>query len=53
MEAAALYANAAYLNKKALCILTISDSLVSEEVTTSDEREKTFTDMIKIALEIA
>ncbi|MCL2322447.1 MAG: purine-nucleoside phosphorylase [Oscillospiraceae bacterium] len=53
MEAAALYANAAYLNKKALCILTISDSLVSEEVTTSEDREKTFTDMIRIALEIA
>lgn len=53
MEACALYANAAYLNKKALCILTISDSLISEEATTSEEREKTFTDMMKIALEIA
>ena len=53
MEAAALYANAAYLHKKALCILTISDSLVTEEVTTAEERERTFTDMMKIALEIA
>ncbi len=53
MEAAALYANAAFLNKSALCILTVSDSLVNSEETTPYEREKTFTDMMKIALEIA
>ena len=53
MEAAALYMNAARLGAKALTILTISDHLVTHEVTTSEEREKTFTDMMKIALELA
>ncbi len=53
MEAAALYMNAAKLNKKALCILTVSDHFVHPEVTTSEEREKTFTDMMKIALQSA
>lgn len=53
MEAAALYMNAAKLNKKALCILTVSDHFVHPEITTSEEREKTFTDMMKIALQSA
>ncbi len=53
MEAAALYMNAARLNANALAILTVSDSLVTNEETTAEEREKTFTDMIKIALELA
>ena len=53
MEAAALYMNAARLNAKALTILTISDDMNSSEVTTSEEREKTFTDMMKIALALA
>ncbi len=53
MEAAALYMNAARLGKKALCILTVSDHFVHEEATTSEEREKTFTDMMKIALELS
>lgn len=53
MEAAALYMNAAYLKKKALCILTVSDHFVYDEMTSSDDREKTFTDMIKIALDFA
>lgn len=53
MEAAALYMNAAYLRAKALCILTISDHFITEEQSTADEREKTFTDMMKIALELA
>ncbi|MGL4972470.1 MAG: purine-nucleoside phosphorylase [Culicoidibacterales bacterium] len=53
MEAAALYMTAAHLGAKALCILTVSDSLVTWEETTAEEREKTFTDMMKIALEIA
>ena len=53
MEAAALYMNAARLGAKALTILTISDSLVTETGTTSEEREKTFTSMMKIALELA
>ena len=53
MEAYGLFATAAYLNKKALTILTVSDSLVSNEVTTSEEREKTFTSMMEIALDLA
>lgn len=53
MEAAALYMNAARLGANALTILTVSDSLVTHEVTTSEEREKTFTDMMEIALELA
>lgn len=53
MEAAALYMNAARLGKNALCILTISDLLSTGEETTSAEREKTFTDMMEVALETA
>jgi purine-nucleoside phosphorylase len=53
MEAAALYMNAAKLGANALAILTVSDSIVTHEMTTSDEREKTLTDMMEIALELA
>lgn len=53
MESAALYCNAARLHKNALCILTVSDSLVTDEITTPEERQKSFSDMIGIALEIA
>ena len=54
MESAALYMNAAKLGKKALTILTVSDHFVIKgEDTTSEEREKSFTDMMKIALEVA
>lgn len=53
METTALYTLAAKYDAKALSILTVSDSLVSGEKTSSEEREKTFTDMMKIALEIA
>lgn len=53
MESYALYCNAAYLKKEALTILTVSDSFVSEEVTTAEERQNTFLAMIEIALEIA
>lgn len=52
MEAAALYMNAARAGKNALAILTVSDSLITGEATSSEEREKTFTQMMKIALEI-
>ena len=51
MEAAALYMNAAKANKNALCMLTISDSLVTHEATSSEERQSSFTDMMEIALE--
>lgn len=51
METYALYTTAASLGKKALTILTVSDSLVTHEETTPEEREKTFTAMIEMALE--
>lgn len=53
METAALYMNAARSGKNALTICTISDSLVTGEVTTSEERQTSFADMMKVALEIA
>ncbi len=53
MEAAALYMNAARAGVNALCILTVSDSLVTHEVTTSQERQTAFTKMMEIALELA
>lgn len=53
MEAAALYMNAAYHNANALCILTMSDHFITEEKSTAIEREQSFTDMMKIALEAA
>ncbi len=53
MEAAALYTLAARFGVKALCLLTVSDSLISREETTSEEREKTFTGMMEMALETA
>lgn len=53
MESFALFTNAKLLGKNAACILTISDSLVKPEETTPEEREKSFTDMIRIALDAA
>lgn len=53
MEAAALYMNAARAGANALCILTVSDSLVTHEATTAEERQNTFTQMMEIALELA
>lgn len=53
MEAAGLYTVAAKHNVNALAILTISDSLVTGERTTTKERETTFKGMIEIALELA
>lgn len=53
MESFALFANAQKLNKKAACLLTISDSLVTDEVTTAEERQVSFTKMMEIALETA
>ena len=50
MEAAGLYSIAAKFNVKALAVLTISDSLVTGESTTADEREGSFSKMIEIAL---
>ena len=51
MEAAGLYLTASSLNKNALSILTISDLIFENKQTTPDERQSSFIDMIKIALE--
>lgn len=51
MESFALFANAAVLGKKAACLLTISDSFVSPEITSAEERQTCFTNMMKVALE--
>lgn len=52
METSGLYTVAAKHNVNALSILTISDSLVTKERTTAEEREQTFIEMIEIALEL-
>ncbi len=53
MESFALFHNANVTGKKAACLLTISDSFVSPEITSAEERQKCFTNMMKIALEMA
>lgn len=53
MEAAALYMNAARSGKNALAICTISDSLLTGESLPALERQTSFTDMMKLALEVA
>lgn len=50
MESFALFHNARALGKRAACLLTISDSFVSHEVTSPEERQTSFTNMMKIAL---
>ena len=52
MEAAALYMNAARLNKKALCMFTISDHIYLDEILTAEQRQTGFSNMIEIALEM-
>lgn len=51
MESFALFHNANVLGKKAACILTISDNLVTHEETTAEERQNSFKQMIELALE--
>lgn len=53
MEAAALYMNAARCGKNALAICTISDHILTGEATTALERQNSFTDMMKLSLEVA
>lgn len=53
MEAAALYMNAAAAGKKALAICTVSDHILRGEALDADQRQNTFTDMMKIALGVA
>jgi len=50
METFALFTNAYKVGKKATCILTVSDSLVTKQETSSEERQNSFHSMIKIAL---
>lgn len=50
MESFALFANARKLNKEAACLLTISDSFVSQEETTPQQRQESFTQMMEVAL---
>ena len=53
MEAAALYMNAAKAGKRALAICTVSDHILRGEALDADARQSTFTDMMKIALNVA
>ncbi len=53
MESFALFHNAKISGKKAACLLTVSDSMVTHEATTPEERQLSFTKMMEIALETA
>ncbi len=53
MESFALFHNANVLGKRAACLLTVSDSLVTHAETTSAERQTAFEQMMKVALTTA
>lgn len=53
MEAAALYMNCARLGANGLCILTVSDHIMTGEQVSAEKREKSFTNMMEIALSMA
>lgn len=53
MESFGLFYNAQKLGKRAACLLTVSDNLVTKEETTPEERQNAFNDMIEIALNVA
>ena len=53
MESAALYMNAARYGKRALCICTISDHLLKHQLISAEERQTAFTQMMKVALDVA
>lgn len=53
MESFALFHNASVLEKNAACILTISDSFITNKKITADERRNSLTKMMEIALESA
>lgn len=53
METAGLYTLAAKYGVDALAIMTISDSIVTGEQTTSEERQKTFNNMVELALRLS
>lgn len=52
MEAAALYINAAYAHKKALCMLMVSDQLCTGEALSAEDRQLGFKNMIEVALRL-
>ncbi len=51
MESTGLFINAKATGKNAACLLSVSDHLVTNEQTTAEQRQTTFDDMIKVALE--
>lgn len=53
MESYALYCEAARAGVRALGIFTVSDSIVTGEATTAEQRQNEFTNMMKVALETA
>jgi len=53
MESFALFHNAKVLGKNAACILTVSDNLVTKQVTSAEERQNAFTKMMDLALGLA
>ena len=53
MECAALYLNAARLGKNALTVCTISDCPLTGESCSSEEREKSFEEMMRVGLDCA
>lgn len=53
MEASALYTIAAQFGVRALTVLTVSDHLVTREETSAEERQTTFSDMVRLALDTA
>ena len=52
METCELYTLAAKHHTEALTMLTVSDHLITGEKCTTEERQTSFNDMIKVALEI-
>ena len=53
MESFALFHNAKVLNKKAACLLTVSNNWETGEETTSEERQNAFMQMVELALEVS
>jgi len=52
METAALYTLASRAGARALSILTVSDHIITEERTSSEERERSFGEMVEVALSV-
>ncbi|MCQ3035553.1 MAG: purine-nucleoside phosphorylase [Bacilli bacterium] len=53
MESYALYVNAALMHKRALCLLTVSDSFCKSDILTSEERQNGLVNMIEVAIATA